>query len=132
MATSWDRRMFLRAASWLGTGLALGTFFRLRALAVAEHAPTADSCLLIFLNGGMSHLDTFDPKPDQPPEIRGEFAAIRTRVPGTLITEQWPLLAQQTHLFAIVRSVGFEGRLANHSPACYHMLTGVAPEGEAA
>jgi hypothetical protein len=126
------RRQFFRTAALTGAGLALSHFLHLRAVAAARHAPTADACILIFLNGGMSHLDSFDPKPDQPPEIRGEFSAIRTSVPGTLVAEPWPLMAREAHRFAVVRSVGFEGRLANHSPACYHMLTGVAPEGEAA
>jgi hypothetical protein len=92
----------------------------------------AESCILIFLNGGMSHLDTLDPKPGQPAEIRGEFAPIRTTVPGILFGEHLPLLARQAHRCAVVRSVGFDGRLANHSPACYHMLTGQEPQGEAA
>src|SRR5437763_9754700 len=78
----------------------------------------------------MSHLDTFDPKPEQPVEIRGEFRTMRTAVPGMLFSEHWPLLAGEAGRVAIVRSVGFEGRLGNHSPACYHMLTGVAPEGD--
>src|SRR5262249_39794235 len=114
------RRQFLRASALAGAGLALGQFLRLRALA-ADRPPTAEACILIFLNGGMSHLDTFDPKPDQPAEIRGEFGTIRTSAPGITITEPWPLMAQQAHHLAVVRSVGFEGRLGNHSPACYHM-----------
>jgi uncharacterized protein (DUF1501 family) len=127
-----NRRQFLGTAAWASCGLALGRFLHLRAAAAGPAAPTADAGILIFLNGGMSHLDTFDPKPDQPAEIRGEFASVATTVPGIRFTEHWPRLAQQAHHLAIVRSVGFEGRLANHSPACYHMLTGVAPEGEAA
>jgi uncharacterized protein (DUF1501 family) len=104
----------------------------MRAVEATREQTTADSCILLFLNGGMSHLDTIDPKPDQPAEIRGDFATIRTTVPGTLVTEHLPLLARQAHRYAIVRTVGFDGRLGNHSPACYHMLTGREPEGEAA
>src|SRR5581483_10441883 len=52
--------------------------------------------------------------------------------PGILVTEHLPHTARQAHRFAILRSVGFEGRLGNHSPACYYLLTGREPQGEAA
>jgi hypothetical protein len=78
----------------------------------------------------MSHLDTFDPKPDQPAEIRGEFTVIRTSAPGVPMTEHLPKLARLAHHLTVVRSVGFDGKLGNHSPACYHMLTGKEPQGE--
>src|SRR5947207_5145351 len=119
------RRQFLAAGA-----VALGNLLRLRAEAPAREPARAESCILIFLNGGMSHLDTFDPKPGQPPEVRGEFAAVRTSAPGLLMTEQLPRLARQAHRLTVVRSIGFEGRLGNHSPACYHVLTGVEPQGE--
>src|SRR5262245_23266991 len=126
MWPSITRRRFLLA----GTAVALGDFLRLRAVAGGPAA--ADSCVLIFLNGGMSHLDTFDPKPDQPAEIRGEFSTIPTTVPGLRVGEHLPRLARQAHRWSVLRTVGFDGRLGNHSPACYHMLTGVEPTGEAA
>src|SRR5262245_30696808 len=102
------RRGFLRHAALAGAALGLGRLERLRAMRPAPGR--ADACILIFLNGGMSHLDTFDPKPAQPVEIRGEFSAMRTAVPGMLFSEQWPLLAHQAGRVALVRSVGFEGR----------------------
>ena len=126
------RRQFLRHGSLAAAGLALGDLLRLRAIAAAKQPTRAESCILIFLNGGMSHLDTLDPKPGQPPEIRGEFSTIRTTAPGIRVTEHLSLLARQMHHCAIVRTVGFDGRLGNHSPACYHMLTGREPLGEAA
>src|SRR5262245_18826578 len=126
------RRRFLTCGSLLAGSLALGRFWQLRALGASKRAARADSCILIFLNGGMSHLDTFDPKPNQPAEIRGEFATIRTSVAGIQVSEHLPLLAREAHRFAIVRTVGFDGRLGNHSPACFHMLTGREPQGEAA
>jgi uncharacterized protein (DUF1501 family) len=127
-----QRRRFLKLATLAGAGLMLGDFLRLEALAGSANAATADSCILIFLNGGMSHVDTFDPKPDQPAHIRGEFKTIATSAPGLLVTEQWPLLARLAHLWAVVRTVTFEIIGGNHSPACYHMLTGVQPVGESA
>src|SRR3954447_10078651 len=75
------RRRFLTGGLF-GACAALGDFLRLRAHAAGPRPATADACVLLFLNGGMSHLDTFDPKPDQPAEIRGEFATVRTSVPG--------------------------------------------------
>ncbi len=124
-----NRREFLGRGALAAGALALGHFLHLRALG-AGPKPRAESCVLIFLNGGMSHLDTFDPKPNQPPEIRGEFATVRTSAPGVLMTEYLPKLGRLAHHLTIVRSVGFDGRLGNHSPACYHMLTGKEPVGE--
>lgn len=129
-ATPRTRRQFLgRSTLAVGT-LALGDFLRLRAEAPTRKPARAESCVLIFLNGGMSHLDTFDPKPGQPPEIRGEFATVRTSAPGVRMTEHLPHLARRAHHLTVVRSVGFDGRLGNHSPACYHMLTGQEPLGD--
>ena len=124
------RRNFLRTGARASGILALAHGVRVHAQAPARQPARAESCILIFLNGGMSHLDTFDPKPAQPAEIRGEFAAVRTTAPGVLLTEHLPRLARQAHRFTIVRSIGFDGRLGNHSPACYHMLTGQEPQGD--
>src|SRR5262249_32479104 len=104
---------------------------RPQALAAGARA-RADACILVFLNGGMSHLDTFDPKPGQPADIRGEFSTIRTSAPGVLVAEHLPRMARQMHHCAVLRSVGFEGKLGTHSRACYHLLTGQEPQGESA
>lgn len=65
----------------------------------------AKSCILIFMWGGPSQLDTWDPKPEAPDAIRGPFKAIPTTVPGTAINEHFPRLAQQAHRLAIIRSM---------------------------
>ena len=65
----------------------------------------AKSCIVLFCWGGMSHLDTLDLRPDAPAEVRGEFNPIATDVTGIQISENLPLLAQQTHHMAIVRSL---------------------------
>src|SRR5215470_2832455 len=124
------RREFLGRGALAAGTIVLGDFLRLRAHAASPKPARAESCVLIFLNGGMSHLDTFDPKPDQPPEIRGEFATVSTSASGVRMTEHLPRLGRLAHHLTVVRSVGFEGRLGNHSPACYHMLTGREPQGE--
>jgi len=82
----------------------------------------ARSCILLFLSGGASQYETFDPKPDAPSEYRGTFRPIRTNVAGVDICEHFPLLARQAHQYALVRSVTHaEG---NHPAGCYWMITG--------
>ncbi|MEO1996618.1 MAG: DUF1501 domain-containing protein, partial [Planctomycetaceae bacterium] len=76
---------------------------------VAEAAPESSqqvkSVIIVWLWGAPSHLDTFDPKPDAPAEYRGPFSAISTRTPGVQVSELFPLLAQQSDKYAIVRGM---------------------------
>lgn len=67
--------------------------------------PAAKSCILLILTGGPSHLDTWDPKPDAPREIRGPFKPIRTNVPGIQISEIFPRMARHADKYALIRSV---------------------------
>jgi hypothetical protein len=85
------------------------------------------SLILVFLTGGGSHHDTFDLKPDAPPEIRGEFNPIATTVPGIQICEHLPLLAVRAHKYAVVRSLAH--RENNHLVATHHLLTGYQMPG---
>jgi hypothetical protein len=80
------------------------------------------ACIVFFLDGGPSHLDTFDPKPDAPAEIRGEFGVIDTSVPGIRISDQLPLLAKQAERYALIRTVHHGN--PSHAPAEHQMLTG--------
>src|SRR5262249_10572974 len=73
--------------------------------AEAKSSPRPRSVILVFLTGAPSHLDTFDPKPDAPPEIRGEFQPIATSVPGLRVGEQLPRLAARADKYAVVRSL---------------------------
>jgi hypothetical protein len=82
----------------------------------------AKSCILIFLWGGPSQLDTWDPKPDAPEGIRGPFRAIPTSVPGISISEHFPLLAEQVHRLAIIRSMSHDD--AAHLSTAHRILTG--------
>jgi hypothetical protein len=86
---------------------------------------TARSVILLFQFGGPSHLDTFDPKPQAPREIRGEFATIPTRVPGIQVTEHLPMLARCADKFALIRSV--QHNRSNHNSGAYYSLTGRQP-----
>jgi hypothetical protein len=88
----------------------------------------ADSVILIHLQGSPSHIDLWDPKPDAPAEIRGEFKPIATTATGMVVGEVLPLLAQQAKNFALVRSIGVDPKgLRNHGAAIYMLLTGHSP-----
>jgi hypothetical protein len=94
---------------------------RLRAVAGIAAAP-ATSCILIWLDGGPSHIETFDPKPDAPAEIRGECAAIQTKVPGTFFSENMTRLAAIADKLTIIRSVRHNQN--NHGAGNHYMMTG--------
>jgi len=85
--------------------------------------PRADSCILVFLNGGPSHLDMWDMKPDLPQEMRSEFQPIATSVPGIQVCEHLPMLARLMSRCALVRSVHHDQ--VAHAPAVYTALTGI-------
>src|SRR5262245_47254902 len=87
------------------------------------HAASADACILIFLNGGPSHLDLWDMKPAAPVEIRGEFKPLATTVPGIQLSDQLPRLARQMHHCTLVRSMHHSVNNA-HAAAVYVGLTG--------
>ena len=120
----------LLRAGLLGTfGLGLDDLLRLRALRVAGPGAAAEAraknCILIWLAGGPSHLDTFDPKPDAPADVRGEFKPIDTAVPGLRISEVFPKLAQVMDRVTLIRSV--TSPEADHDRAAHHLLTGYRP-----
>jgi|HubBroStandDraft_6_1064221.scaffolds.fasta_scaffold117102_2 hypothetical protein len=124
-ATRTDRRRFLtRATSGLLSALALSRAGSVIGSETAEKSPrkTARHCILVYLLGGPSHLDMWDPKPSAPAEIRGPFEAISTAVPGLHFTEHLPLLAQRADRLAIVRSVSHDNN--DHPYMAYYTLTG--------
>lgn len=83
----------------------------------------ADSCIIIFLNGGPSHLDMWDMKPSGPIEIRGEFDPISTSLSGVSVSEHLPRLAKQMHRVTLVRSMHHSVN-NSHAAAVYAALTG--------
>src|SRR6058998_795056 len=121
-------RMTRRRMLRLGTlGLAGATLPKLlwadsQRRASGVRAP-ADACILVFLNGGPSHLDMWDVKPEAPLEIRGEFQPIQTSLPGELFSEHLPRLARHLHRSALIRSVHHLIGHA-HGAAVYTALTG--------
>lgn len=123
-----SRRHFMHAFGAMGAATFLG--MPLRDLYAATGAAataggtarlgTAEHVILLWMSGGMSHLDTFDPKPGR--EVAGEFGAIPTRADGIAVSEVLPKLAQQMQHAALVRSLyGPEG---DHDRARYNLLTG--------
>jgi uncharacterized protein (DUF1501 family) len=122
------RRLFhagLSRRQWLRAGLALGAALLpgRRAPAAALPRRAARGVIVLLLEGGMSHLDTWDPKPDAPAEVRGEFAPIATTVAGLRVGEHLPLLARQAHRYNLLRSVHCDAR-NDHSPGMHVLLTG--------
>src|SRR5687768_1760144 len=119
-----SRRDFVKAGVLGTTGLTLASYLRL--LHADEVRPArARSAIFVFLGGGPAHLDTFDPKPDAPAEIRGEFRPINTNVNGIQICEHLPLLARCADKFTIVRSVSHT--LAGHELGTEYLNTGNRP-----
>ena len=121
-----SRRDFLRSCGGLAS-LTLPTFFKLQARSAGIATTRARSCIVIYTWGGMSHLESFDPKPEGPAETRGEFGAIPTATPGVQFCEHLPLLARHSEKLAIVRSV--HHRHGGHQGGMYISLTGRDPEG---
>lgn len=90
-------------------------------------APRPKSIILIFLTGAASHHDTFDMKPEAPPEIRGEFQPIATSTAGIHICEHLPRLAARAHQYALVRTLSHSDN--NHLMSTHHVLTGNVQPG---
>ena len=101
------RRDFLTLGA-LGAGLTLADALRLRAASPAKKGgdrTPSKSVIMVYLPGGPSHIDMYDPKPDAPAEFRGEFKAIPTSVPGVQICEHMPMQAKMMDKLAVLRSV---------------------------
>jgi len=130
LCDSLSRRELLTVGSLPMVGLSLPGWLRSQAIA----APTNDrpvgfgrakSVIFVYMQGSPSHIDLWDPKPQAPAEIRGEFSPIATKAPGIYIGEVLPKLAQLTDKFTIMRTVGCKPKgLPNHGSAIYMLMTG--------
>jgi hypothetical protein len=116
-----SRRTFLRVGAASAIGLGLPDLLRASPAGRAK----AKSVILFLMEGGPSHIDLWDMKPDAPEEVRGEFRPIATTVPGLVFCEHLPLLAQQAHHLTLVRSV--HHTVADHNAGAYYALTGRDP-----
>ena len=122
-----NRRDFLRIGGLTALGLRLGDFFQLqKAFGNSNKVTTkAKSCILIWLDGGPSHLETFDPKPDAPQEVRGPLQTISTNVTGIRISECLERTAAMMDKFAIIRSM--TSPLGEHNLGTQYLMTGYKP-----
>src|SRR5438128_9193350 len=120
--TGLSRRSFLRVGGLSALGLSLPGFLRLQAQAAASGAAPRRNvnCILLWMQGGPSHIDTLDPKPGAPAEIRGEFGTIPTRIPGVRVCEHLPLLARQFDKLSLIR--GHDPKNGSHGVADHLMM----------
>lgn len=117
-----SRRRMLQVGAAGMLGLSLPKLLRADAARSGTNA-IADSCIIVFLDGGPSHLDMWDMKPAAPAEIRGEFKPISTTVPGVRFCEHLPRMARLMHHCALIRSAHHSVNNA-HAAAVYTALTG--------
>jgi hypothetical protein len=125
-----SRRGFLTVGAIGGLGLTLPTFFKLQQARADQKfyeskEGTAKSVIYIYLPGGMSHQETFDPKPFAPAEYRGPFSSIDTKLPGVKLGQYLPQTAQIADKITICRSMT-HGEAA-HERGTHNMFTGYKP-----
>ena len=137
-----DRRDLLRVGGSGLLGLSLGSMLKLQAAsAAAKESPSggwgkAKSIIMVYLQGGPSHLDLWDPKENVPDKVKSAFGNIDTKIPGIKFTENLPKLAQINDKFTMIRSMSYTPNgLFNHTAAIYQMMTGyttdkVSPSGQ--
>jgi hypothetical protein len=117
-----SRREMLRAGGLGLFGLGLDDLWRGQARGgVAARRPRA--VILAFCPGAPSHIDTWDPKPDAPAQVRGEFSSIATRTGGLRVTEHLPALAALSDRYSLIRSMTHGER--EHEPGSHAMLAGL-------
>src|SRR6516165_2358905 len=131
-----SRRDFMNIGAASLLGLSLPEFLSWKAAGAAARVESkpkafgaAKSVMMLFLQGGPSHIDIWDPKPNAPANIRGEFKAIKTKVPGIELSETMPMLADQVDKVTLIRSMSYTpSGLFNHTAAIYQMMTGYPPD----
>src|SRR5438132_5337574 len=126
----WSRRELMRIGGAGLLGLNLPEFLSWKASAAAKVESkgkafgAAKSVIMLFLQGGPSHIDIWDPKPNAPSNVRGDFKPIKTKVPGIWLSEVMPQLANQMHKATSIRSVSYTpAALFNPTAATYQMMT---------
>ena len=119
-----SRRGFLESSVTLGALMLPRTMRSVRADDEQQPVRRARSVIVLVQEGGMSHLESWDPKPDAPAEVRGSFQTISTSNPQLTIGEHMPRLARQAHLYNVVRSVYMDNERRDHSPGLHWILTG--------
>lgn len=116
------RRDFLQVGLGSLGGLALTDMLRAQAAASVGKSKNDVRCIFVWLDGGPTHYETFDPKPDAPKEVRGEFGTVKTSVEGVHFSEHIPNLAKTFNKFSVVRSIAHKQN--NHGAGNHYMMTG--------
>jgi len=136
-----SRRDILRVGGSGMLGLSLGSMLQLQNAQAANVQPSggwgkAKNVIMVYLQGGPSHLDIWDPKENVPDSVKSAFSNISTKLPGVKFTENLPKLAQVNDKFTMIRSMSYTPNgLFNHTAAIYQMMTGyttdkVSPSGQ--
>ncbi len=118
-----SRRDFLQVGLASLGGLTLTDMLKLRTEAASKSKQGIDTrCILVWLDGGPSHYETFDPKPDAPGGIRGQFGTVKTTIPGVHFSEHLPKLAGCLDKYTVVRSIAHKQN--NHGAGNHYLMTG--------
>ena len=117
-----SRRSFLQVGGLAAFGLTLPTYLKAMAEQPVARAVKAKRCILLWMQGGPSHHDSFDPKPEAPAEVRGEFGTVPTTLPGVRFADPLPMLAKQTDKLAVIR--GHDPKNGSHGVADALMMSG--------
>jgi hypothetical protein len=100
-----SRRSFVKAGILGGGGPALGDLLRHEALGNTAPSTRRPSVIILWMRGGPSHIDMWDPKPDAPVEYRGEFGVLRSNVPGVILSDMLPRCARIMNKWSVIRSL---------------------------
>jgi hypothetical protein len=119
------RRQLLEVGGLSVFGLGLPHLFGAGRTQAADQKQSAKNCVLIWLDGGPSHLETFDVKPDAPKEVRGPLDSIATAIPGYSVSECLPQTAKRAKDVAFIRSM--TSPLGEHNFGTHYMMTGYRP-----
>jgi uncharacterized protein (DUF1501 family) len=119
------RRELMRLSAAGVAGASVSGWMNTLAAHAAQTKARPKSCILLWMTGGPSHHDTFDPKPDAPEDIRGELKAIATSVPGIQVSERFPKFAKQMQHAAILRGMSTDE--GDHGRARIYVHTGYKP-----
>jgi len=116
------RRDFIQTGLGALGGLGMADLLQAKTIAPAGGINKDTRCIMVWLDGGPSHYETFDPKPDAPSEIRGEFGTVPTTVPGVHFCDKMPKLAKSFGNFSVVRSIAHNQN--NHGAGNHYLMTG--------
>src|SRR5436309_7797020 len=122
MPKMFHRREFLRAGLAAFGTLSLPALLRLRAEAARPESQERTAVIVVWLRGGASHLETYDPKPDAPSDYRGPYGALATRTPGLRVGELLPRHARIADRFTLLRSMAHTG--GGHPAGSLQLLSG--------